>query len=456
MKPMWLGSVSLLALVGEASASTPLELVSIETQKLIDTVATCSRELGLATDPSTAIRSAGISEELASRLTVTLNALLECHRATASARQALATAADEFGGRLDPAGFVGISACFGPLWHVAGELELHLRSPAAAAEPPVSLDVWPVLRVETGMNEDVYIHDYLLQVDGGGNDTYMNNQGSNVVDLKWGPGAPAANVGPARGCQTALNGFRAGDCSLVGGAVLLDMGGDDTYGVFQPPDVDVLCTRDPVVRRTTTAGAGLAGVGILRDVSGNDHYNGKTGSLGTGHVFGIGILSDAEGNDSYLAVRNSEGFALLGGFGLLHDEAGDDSYDFYMPSPIDPNAPNINETPGAGGVVDDVGNCDKIPRFTQGAANFGQGLGVLLDDQGNDFYRGDMVPTFISSITLAGNMPAASQGFGAGGAAGLFLDRAGTDTYVGVPDRGNGVTVPPGGPSTGEGLFVDQ
>ncbi|MGH7858637.1 MAG: hypothetical protein ACREQY_15035, partial [Candidatus Binatia bacterium] len=256
-------------------------------------------------------------------------------------------------------------------------------------------------------------------------------------------------------CQTALQDFRAGRCFATA-AILHDLGGDDTYGVFEAPDpaVDAQCTADLVVRRSVTVGVGVAGVGILRDRTGNDRYAGKTGALGTGHIFGIGLLSDGEGNDSYLAVRNSQGFALLGGLGVLHDEAGADTYDFYIPSPLDPDAPN--QTPGAGGVINDVGRCDHLPRFIQGAANLGQGLGVLLDDEGADSYRGSLIPTFEASIPLAGGVPAGSQGFGANGATGLFLDRGGADTYAGVPDRGDGVTVLPGESSSGTGLFIDR
>jgi hypothetical protein len=448
------------AVVAIVASAASTAAATDERQQLTDSVSAFARSLGFAIDPSAAIAASGMSGQLAGRLNATLTALLTCQSATQGALEgvsgadlAAALAGDTTGSWLEPTRFAGIRACFGPVSQALAELETHFRSRAAADEPPVSLDVWPILRIETGKADDTYLYDYVLSVDVAGNDTYANNAGSNVFDVKWGPGPPATNVGPSRGCQTALNGFRAGDCILTASA-LLDMSGDDTYGVFQTPDVDAACTKDQVVRRTSTAGSGLAGVGILRDVSGNDHYNGKSAAQGSGHIFGIGVLSDGAGDDSYLAVRNSQGFALLGGFGLLHDESGDDVYDYYMPQPIDPLKPNLNETPGAGGVVDDVGNCDKIPRFLQGAGNFAQGLGVLIDDQGDDYYRGALVPTFISSI--GGGYPAGSLGFGAMEAMGVFRDRGGKDTYVGVPERDNGVTLDPGQPSTGTGSFTDE
>jgi hypothetical protein len=70
-----------------------------------------------------------------------------------------------------------------------------------------------------------------------------------------------------------------------------------------------------------------------------------------------------------------------------------------MPAPLDPGAPN--QTPGAGGVIDDQNACDNLPRFMAGADSY-----TIVGDQGS-------------------------------------------------PARGNGVTILPGADSTGTGAFRD-
>jgi hypothetical protein len=253
--------------------------------------------------------------------------------------------------------------------------------------------------------DNAYRNDYLLTVDVGGDDTYANNVGSNVVDINFSPEGSAVSgrrgVGPARGCQRGLNGLGRDECYLSAG-VLLDVQGSDSFGLLENPDHDALCTSDPVVRRMVTGGAAFLGVGILRDAAtSNDRYFGKTISLGAGHVFGIGLLSDAGGDDAYLAVRNSEGYGLIAGLGLLHDEGGNDTYDYYMPAPIDESAPNQSD--GAGGVRDNEGDgsCDRIPRFTGGAANLSS-AGVLLDDGGDDRYHAAFSAAYSTNPVIPG------------------------------------------------------
>src|SRR5207244_2554344 len=152
---------------------------------------------------------------------------------------------------------------------------------------------------------------YAVLIDLGGNDVYDNNAGGNLIDITYGPeGSAAPRVGPAIGCEQVTGNFpaptaTAHDCIAVPQAVLIDFKGDDVYGVFKPPRqtdpnplptgprlVDGNCTADPLVRRIVLQGSGFQGNGLLIDVSGNDQYNGKTASQGTGHVGGVGILRD--------------------------------------------------------------------------------------------------------------------------------------------------------------------
>lgn len=461
-------------LAAPTSITTPLPANPVGA--LTTAVTALSTAVGMPVNAST-IGSSGISDEVAGRLANLLTAMAGCQQLTETLFSAIPTAqlpaVLATGAGLNPVAHAGVRACAPAVWQRTVELQLAL-APTACTPALVDLDLWPVLRLDgSTCGNDVYPNDYLLLVDAGGNDTYRNNAGGNMVDLNFSPAGSAVaglrGTGPAKGCQRAIPGLTALDCVPAVG-VLLDLGGQDTYGVKETPDHDTGCTNDPVVRRMMTGGAGFLGVSVLRDAGGTaDTYTGKTGSLGAGHIFGVGLLSDDGGNDVYSSVRNSQGFALVGGFGLLHDEAGADSYSYYMPAPINPSAPN--QTEGAGGVRDDEGEglCDRIPRFVQGAANVLPGtVGILIDDQGADSYHGAFAGDFVGPIQIPSTR-AGSLGFGNNQGIGVFLDRATTnDTYqadneppvAGVSPRGNNVTVTPGNDASsagfGSGLFIDQ
>jgi hypothetical protein len=463
-------------LTAPTSVTTPLPADPVAA--LTGAVSALSAAVGLPQNPATTIATSGISDELAGRLANVLTAMATCQQRTETHWTAISPlqlpAVVTTGGLLDPLTHGDIRACAEPVWQRTVELQLALTPAACGTPGTTDLDLWPVLRLDGSSCADTtYANDYLLLVDAGGNDTYRNNAGGNMIDLNFSPaGAPVPGLrgtGPARGCQRAIPGLTALDCVPLAG-VLLDVSGQDTYGVKETPDHDTGCTTDPVVRRMMTGGAGFLGVSVLRDSGGTaDTYTGKTGSLGAGHVFGVGILSDNGGNDAYNAVRNSQGFALVGGLGVLHDESGADTYDYYMPAPINPSAPN--QTEGAGGVRDDEGEglCDRIPRFTQGAANVLPGsTGILIDDAGADTYHGAFAGDFIGPIQIPSTR-AGSLGFGNNQGVGVFLDRAaGNDTYqadneppvTGIPPRGDNVTVTPGNDASsagfGAGLFIDQ
>jgi hypothetical protein len=455
------------------SITTPLPANPVAA--LATAVSSLSSAVGL---PATTSLPSGISPEIAGRLANLLTAMGTCQQLTethfAAIPSSLLATVLKTGGGLNPLAYTGLRNCAQPVWQRTVELQLVLEPMACGTPGLVDLDLWPVLRFDGGTCGDTtYPNDYLLVVDAGGNDTYRNNAGGNMVDLNFSPAGSALpglrGTGPAKGCQRAIPGLTALDCVPAVG-VLLDLAGQDTYGVRETPDHDTGCTTDPVVRRMMTGGAGFLGISVLRDTGATaDTYTGKTGSLGAGHIFGVGLLSDDGGDDAYTAVRNSQGFALVGGFGLLHDEAGADSYDYYMPAPVNPSAPN--QTEGAGGVRDDEGEglCDRIPRFVQGTANVLPGtIGILIDDQGADSYHGAFAGEFIGPIQNPSTR-AGSLGFGNNQAVGVFLDRAATDdTYqadneppvAGVSPRGDSVTVAPGNDASsaglGAGLFIDQ
>lgn len=448
--------------LGPAAGALPLP--ADPARALIDATAALSAAAGIPQDAAAAIRAASLPDEIAGRLANVERALLACAEVTGRAlagltEQQLAAAIE--GEPLGAARFDAIPACAIRLWRAAGDLERTLLDSSGA----ISLDVWPVVKIDDS-TDTLYRNDYMLIVDLSGADTYMNNAGSNMIDLNYAPpGSPVPGLrgyGPAAGCQQALAGFANGECSPLA-SLLLDLAGDDAYGVKEPPELDATCTADPVMRRQVTGGVGFAGVGILIDSVGNDRYTGKTVAIGAGHVYGVGILDDRAGNDTYAAVRNSEGFALVGGLGLLRDEAGDDSYDYYMPSPLTPGAPN--QTPGAGGVIDDENQCDAKPRFTQGAGNVSGAVGILHEESGDDTYHGAYTDTFLAP---AGGLTAGrggAQGFANNESIGVLFDRSGTDGYAidgdqGAPARANSSVILPDpncqSSTCSGGVFVDE
>ena len=147
-----------------------------------------------------------------------------------------------------------------------------------------------------------------------------------------------------------------------------------------------------------------------------------------------------------------------------------------MPPAINVSAQN--QTDGAGGVLDDEsreqggtdfeGQCDRMPRFTQGAGNVLSGsVGILIDQAGSDRYRGAWGPfTAPGSVPEAEGHLAGSMGFGANAGAGIFVDLGGgwdtytTDGYpLGAPTRGDNKVLAPRSKATGNGgvgVFVDR
>jgi hypothetical protein len=192
-----------------------------------------------------------------------------------------------------------------------------------------------------------------------------------------------------------------------GAAVIIDIGGDDVYegdvaAAMRdlPVSVVVDLSGDDVYRGGHhSLGAGFMGVGILADLSGDDAYSAGDFSLGSG-LFGVGVLVDEEGNDSYTGDTCTEGSGAFG-IGVQRDAGGNDRYHSAL--------------------------------FSQ-AFGFVMGAGLLHDVEGNDLYFAggkytDEIRYFDHYISL-------SQGFGFGwrpdasGGIGMLVDEAGNDVYV--------------------------
>jgi hypothetical protein len=179
-------------------------------------------------------------------------------------------------------------------------------------------------------------------------------------------------------------------------SLLIDLGGNDSY--ISPDD-------------STRQAAGIMGIGVLYDVSGNDVYIGGEYAQGAG-LFGVGIHYDETGNDEYKAELSGQGCGYFG-VGLCFDADGDDSYYIY----------------GSG----------------QGFGGVGGGVGVLVDYAGDDFYKGEPSPDIFdmadyhSDMKINGNCV---QGVGFGrrgdltdghswaGGMGAIIDIRGDDHYL--------------------------
>jgi len=264
-------------------------------------------------------------------------------------------------------------------------------------------------------------------------------------------------------------------------ALLLDLGGNDTYAGFTAPvnetqgiSVVIDLEGDDIYEAGPLGLAtGRLGVGMLVDGEGNDQYRLEAGSGGTGFA-GIGLLVDREGDDRYAGSRFTQG-AAIGGVGLLLDRSGNDEYSSFG------YAVGFGGPLGIGAVVDLAGNdayqCGSryasgynrvdAPDAKPGEARYqydcfgigagvGQrllpkqeppvvedvagGIGLVLDQEGDDRYTGSNFSQgvgyyFGAGITIDERGDDAYDGarYGHGAAAhfgvGLFMDRAGADRY---------------------------
>ncbi|MFH1144186.1 MAG: HEAT repeat domain-containing protein [Candidatus Eisenbacteria bacterium] len=282
-------------------------------------------------------------------------------------------------------------------------------------------------------------------------------------------------------------------------AFLLDLGGDDDYRGraasaigFRGPALSALVDfagddRYGAEGYDYALGGALLGLAALIDEQGNDVYRGADGCLGAG-FFGFGLLLDAAGvdffsggnfcqgaggcgigvllslarpdappgmeldpdrafeagwvavpgtgaipvrhddNDLYRCARQSQGFGSTFGVGLLYDRAGSDDYcsgGRYRHVPL---LPNDFQSLAQGFAIG----------FRPRAAG---GIGLLLDEQGNDLYNAEVYAQGVScwySLGLlfdgGGNdlyrATQYAQGAGVHLAIGSLWDRGGDDQYV--------------------------
>ncbi len=269
---------------------------------------------------------------------------------------------------------------------------------------------------------------FLLDL-GGGNDTYRTlrrGQGfaSFGVGVLWDDGGTDSYTCEA-GCQGA---------ALVGIAVQYDGGGDDAWRAFNSSqgfawissfgllydasgnDTRTSVVEEPLVyyspqtpgtansslaqgcafgwRRDSTGTHLSGGIALLRDVSGDDAYEGSTFVQGTGYWFGIGVLADASGSDHYDGLFYAQGAGAHFAIGGLID----------------------------GGDADDFHNTLRTPRHSMMGLGHDFSVAVMVDDGGADTYVG----------------PSRSIGASKCHGFGLFVDNGGDDSYTALENKAIG------------------
>ncbi len=251
--------------------------------------------------------------------------------------------------------------------------------------------------VIAGMGNDTHSEDANFIIDLGGDDSYTNNAG---------------------GCDSAADGI----------ALALDHAGDDRYsapgkryvqgfGFLGAGFLVDLAGDDEYVAGHFGQGAGIMGVGALWDKAGDDTYDAQTFCQGAG-MFGLGMLLDGSGEDFYGCASLGQGGATTLGLGVLSDLEGDDRYELAVGKDRDP----LDGIPGygQGGAL----SCRQYP--WEGKLTAYGGVGMLLDDRGNDRYRTqgwcDQGGSYIMSL-------------------GVLVDSEGNDHYSAGTGQGSGIHI---------------
>lgn len=289
--------------------------------------------------------------------------------------------------------------------------------------------VAPVLSLDLGTSADTYDADFILLLDVGGDDVYLNNAGGNGIRL------PASQNPCAAPSSTSTTSF------MRAAAALVDLAGNDQYASGRSCGVN---------------GGAMRGMGFLLDASGDDLYlAGEQGTNGGALLSGSGFLLDATGDDRYQATEQGTNGGADNGAGFLLDGAGDDAY---VGTRIAVNGGVYMHTDMhiASGVLVDL-NGNDLYQATEKGVNAGviapsdhlteRGSGFLLDVAGDDRYvserGGANAGVFAQRLT-------AISTWGSTGGAGFLFDVAGSDVYAARGRGANGGAI-----GTGVGLLLD-
>ena len=167
------------------------------------------------------------------------------------------------------------------------------------------------------------------------------------------------------------------------------------------------------------------GLGLLRDLSGDDKYTCSVFGQGTGYWFGTGILADAAGDDAYDGLWYVQGSDAHFALAVFWDDKGDDVYNGILK----PKATSIGvgHDFSVGWHLDLAGDDSyRAPGLSLGSGN-DNGIGIMVNLGGKDTYDTQ------GKRTLGGASIGSSGASGARATVinlGVFVDTGGTDSYT--------------------------
>ena len=284
--------------------------------------------------------------------------------------------------------------------------------------------------------------------DDGGDDVYECEAACQGA-AQWGIGVVSDGGGDDLWTSIAYSqGF-----GFVGGAgLLVEAGGNDAYdcnhghptwggtpGIY--PSAQMPTEGNASFCQGTGFGArALAwsgGLGVLRDVTGDDTFSASTFAQGSGYWQGTGVLSDGAGSDSYDAFYYVQGGAAHYALGVLADGGdGDDRFNLLRePRYMQMGAGHDFST---GILVNEAGDDQYLfGGLAMGASNC-NGIGLVVDVVGDDLYSspsdygwgmgnhsGECIGTRPDSRSM-----------------GIMIDAGGSDTYD-APQTGAAGWIPP-------------
>ena len=311
-----------------------------------------------------------------------------------------------------------------------------LRQAVVGAGPRDWKTPMGVIRI-SGTGDDRHEGHFLLLIDLGGDDTYVN------VGPRLEPGNIAVTIDLKGSDRVQWDGGIGPGAGTLGIGAWFDAEGNDSYR-----------------GGSNGLGTGVLGAGLFVDMAGNDSYQAGSLSLGVAQ-YGTGIFIDSLGNDSYRSDFSSQGYGGPAGVGMLVDFQGDDRYDCggayedrvqqRVKRHKDVHYLSICQGYGFGfrpdvsggiGLLMDLGGNDdyRADLFAQGGA-YWFGLGLLIDDSGDDHYeafehcQGESLHLGAGFLgDWAGNDHYTGhehcQGVGVDRAAGLLYDHVGDDVYT--------------------------
>ncbi len=225
---------------------------------------------------------------------------------------------------------------------MAGDDEYHASAPATC--PSSAIMGYGILWDESGndryegarLSQSAAVMGSSLLFDGSGEDSFLADLQSQAFAIFG--AALLINGGQDTDRYHALSQAQ-GAAGPAGMALLIDGGGNDHYILAndrvvvpsaQLPDRNASLGQGSAFGiRSNSANSGLlgGGVGILFDLSGDDIYRAQVFAQGSGYFHGTGILLDGAGQDDYETAWYGMGAAAHGAIGVLIDRGNaDDRY----------------------------------------------------------------------------------------------------------------------------------